>query len=422
MESKISPDSKQLVQATAYAADGRVANSLMAQKNDAPVSNCAAQNLQKSGEVTSKPSEQTACMEQSRSETLKAKVKAELDAGNPVPYEDFISAGLHPAYTEGNREISKVHVKTLVASLKRTGKLLTDITMCNSKTLLEEGCILRDGDGNKLSLDMESIDDYYPIFDGQHRWEALKQYFSDDNTKGRPLSACVRLVSIPSNVSARTLVAEYNITVKKWTGKNTRHYAECLISKDDTVMQRMADCVDKDKMSLRCAWKTYKMVDGYRKEKYERAIFEGEMTDELRGTLAEIERGDKIRRAMQVCCRNEPKMKRNSAIIDFIIAAYNSVADTDKAETMNLLLLFLTSLPEDKIKSAMEKDSVEKKSEFFKAEWAVFREEAKTEENMREFKILAEKAECEYEKMVVSAKSGKVKVRKSKTRKSEQTK
>ena len=111
-----------------------------------------------------------------------------------------------------------------------------------------------------------------------------------------------------------------------------------------------------------------------------------------------------------------------SAIIDFIIAAYNSVADTDKAETMNLLLLFLTSLPEDKIKSAMEKDSVEKKSEFFKAEWAVFREEAKTEGNMREFKILAEKAECEYDAMVASAKSGKVKVRKSKTRKSEQTK
>lgn len=421
MSSKIKtrPVTEQSEQATAYVADESVGNSLMAQESDAPVSNCAAQDSQESVEGMSKP---TASMEQSESETLKAKVKAELNAGNPVPYEDFLSAGLSSAYTEGNRGISKAHVKTLVASLKRTGKLLTDITMCNSKTLLEEGSVLRDGDGNKLSLDTEGIDDYYAIIDGQHRWDALKQYFSDDSTKGQPLSACVRLVPIPNNVSARTLVAEYNITVKKWTGKNTRHYAECLISKDDTVMQRMADCVDKDKMSLRCAWKTYKMVDGYRKEKYEKAILEGEMTDELRGTQAEIERGDSIRRAMQVCCRNEPKMKRNSAIIDFIIAVYNSVADTDKAETMNLLLLFLTSLPEGKIKSAMEKDSVEKKSEFFKAEWTVFREEAKTEENMRRFEELAERAESEYEAMAASETSDKVKARKSRARKSSQTK
>ena len=92
MKSKIKtrPVTEQSEQATAYAADERVDNSLTAQESDAPVSNCVAQDLQESGEGTSKP---TAGMEQSESETLKAKVKAELDADNPVPYEDFLSAG-----------------------------------------------------------------------------------------------------------------------------------------------------------------------------------------------------------------------------------------------------------------------------------------------------------------------------------------
>ena len=422
MESKISPDSKQSVQATAYAADGRVNNSLMAQDSDAPVSNCAAQNLQKSGGETSKPSKPTACMEKSGSETLKAKVKAELDAGNPVSFVDFLDSGLHLFYVDGNRDVSQKHVKELLDSFKRVQRQLSDIRLCKAKAALEDGCKLHDEDGNELTFGMKDLEDYYAATDGQHRIAALKRYYSDDSTKDRPLSAYVRLEDTTNNIGIKTLIVEHNITSKKWTGANTCSYAETFIGEVDTVMQRIQDCVKKDKMSRRAAWKTYKMLDGYRKGKYEKAILEGNLTDELRGTQAEIERGDKIRRAMQVCCRNEPKMKRNSAIIDFIIAAYNSVADTDKAETMNLLLLFLTSLPEDKIKSALEKDSVEKKSEFFKAEWAVFREEVKTEGNMREFKELAEKAECEYYAMVASAKSGKVKVRKSKTRKSEQVK
>ena len=108
MKSKIKtrPVTEQSEQATAYTADERVDNSLTAQESDAPVSNCAAQDLQESGEGTSKP---TAGMEQSESETLKAKVKAELDAGNPVPYEDFLSAGYrciehHKAHEEELQE------------------------------------------------------------------------------------------------------------------------------------------------------------------------------------------------------------------------------------------------------------------------------------------------------------------------------
>ena len=62
----LSPDSKQLVQAPAYVADERVNNSFMAQESDAPVSNCAAQNLQEQGEGTSKP---TASMEQAGGDT-----------------------------------------------------------------------------------------------------------------------------------------------------------------------------------------------------------------------------------------------------------------------------------------------------------------------------------------------------------------
>ena len=42
-------------------------------------------------------------------------------------------------------------------------------------------------------------------------------------------------------------------------------------------------------------------------------LYTSKLSDELRGTDAEIERGDRIRRAIQVACRNEVRMKRNSA-------------------------------------------------------------------------------------------------------------
>lgn len=103
--------------------------------------------------------------------------------------------------------------------------------------------------------------------------------------------------------------------------------------------------MNEDKMTQRAAWKIYKMIDGYRKQKFEDALFYNKLSDELRGTDAEIERGDRIRRAIQVACRNEVRMKRNSAIIDAVIAAYNAVSDVQKAETMDQLMLLSLLCP-----------------------------------------------------------------------------
>lgn len=114
-------------------------------------------------------------------------------------------------------------------------------------------------------------------------------------------------------------------------------------------------------MTQRAAWKIYKMIDGYRKQKFEDALFHNKLSDELRGTDAEIERGDRIRRAIQVACRNEVRMKRNSAIIDAVIAAYNAVSDVQKAETMDQLMLFITSLSKQTLLAAIKADSVNQK-------------------------------------------------------------
>lgn len=133
-----------------------------------------------------------------------------------------------------------------------------------------------------------------------------------------------------------------------------------------------------------------------------RQCWKGSLTDELKGTQAEIERGDRIRRAIQVGCRHEPKMKRNSAVIDMMISVYNSVADESKASTMRLLLLFITSIPEGKMKAAMDEDTVDKKAEFLKKEWTLFLQTVGTDGKEQEFVGLAQKAGDEYDAMVAA--------------------
>lgn len=130
-------------------------------------------------------------------------------------------------------------------------------------------------------------------------------------------------------------------------------------------------------MTQRAAWKIYKMIDGYRKQKFEDALFYNKLSDELRGTDAEIERGDRIRRAIQVACRNEVRMKRNSAIIDAVIAAYNAVSDVQKAETMDQLMLFITSLSKQTLLAAIKADSVNQKTEVITQAWKNFQKEIK---------------------------------------------
>ena len=154
-------------------------------------------------------------------------------------------------------------------------------------------------------------------------------------------------------------------------------------------------------MTQRAAWKIYKMIDGYRKQKFEDALFYNKLSDELRGTDAEIERGDRIRRAIQVACRNEVRMKRNSAIIDAVIAAYNAVSDVQKAETMDQLMLFITSLSKQTLLAAIKADSVITQA------WKNFQKEIKKDGKKEEYEALALNAEEEYDRMVSSVASPK---------------
>lgn len=95
-------------------------------------------------------------------------------------------------------------------------------------------------------------------------------------------------------------------------------------------------------------------------------------------------------------------MKHNSAIIDMMISAYNSVVDESKASTMHLLLLFITSIPEVKMKAAMDEDTVDKKTECLKKEWMLFLQAVEIDGKEQDFTGLAQKASNEYDAMVAA--------------------
>lgn len=385
---------------TAYAAAGSIENSLMAQGSVTPVGNCGAQTGMLRQDVSeTKP---LGGINIVQSEELRQKLMVALSNGVSVDYMELYQAGLKLVYIDDNRKISKSHVKNLKESFKRVHTMFDDISVLQAIDLLEDGIALHDGAGNKLTLQSEGIEYCYAIIDGQHRNEALELYYSDASTKAVPVKAGVKQIAIPEGTDVRSVLAERNLIVKRWTCNDTKRFIEFMSDGDDTVISRVNKCVAEDGMSTRGAWKIYKLTDGYKKAKLEKAVLEGSLTDELRGTQAEIERGDKIRRAIQVGCRHEPKMKHNSAIIDMMISAYNSVVDESKASTMHLLLLFITSIPEVKMKAAMDEDTVDKKTECLKKEWMLFLQAVETDGKEQDFTGLAQKASNEYDAMVAA--------------------
>lgn len=389
-----SPVTAQAEQATVYARGMENINyGVKPQDSATPDSNSSAEDREQSAQ-------QLANSVQIGGETLKAKIFMLLNNGEKVGAFDFHRAGGKFAYLDKNRLIDMKHVEVLFESIKRVG-MLNSIKVVAARKLIEEGHTLRDRTGNILTLATPNIDMYYCILDGQHKADALALWLASEETRNTPLDAWMELVNTPKDFPIGAYIGEYNLACKKWSHRDTEALlVQTFENEGSTVLSKIGKCVNEDKMSQRAAWKIYKMVDGYRKQKFEDALFHNKLSDELRGTEAEIERGNRIRRAIQVACRKEVKMKRNSAIIDAIIAAYNAVSDTQKAETMDLLMLFITSLPEQVLTDAMKEGSVSKKTEIITLAWKNFQKEIKKDGKKEEYKTLALNAEDEYDKMI----------------------
>ncbi|MCD8253477.1 MAG: hypothetical protein LUD40_16470, partial [Phocaeicola dorei] len=375
-------------------------NGMTPQGSATPDSNCSAKDKKQ-------PTQLLASSVQIGGEVFNAKIATLLNNGITVNYFDYLRAGGKFAYIEKNRPIDMKHVEFLLESIKRVG-MLNSIKIVAARKLIEEGHPLRDRTGNILTLATPNIDMYNCILDGQHKADALALWAANEETRNIPLEARIELVNIPKGISTGAYIAEYNLACKKWNHRDTEALLVQTFEKEGrTVLSRIEKCVNEDKMTQRAAWKIYKMIDGYRKQKFEDALFHNKLSDELRGTDAEIERGDRIRRAIQVACRKEVRMKRNSAIIDAVIAAYNAVSDVQKAETMDQLMLFITSLSEQTLLAAIKADSVSQKTETITQAWKNFQKEIKKDGKKEEYEALALNAEEEYDRMVSSVASPK---------------
>lgn len=397
-----SPATAQAEQATAYASGiERVNIGMKPQGSATPDSNSSAKEKEQSAQLL-------ASSVQIDGEALKAKIIIQLSNGEKVGVFDFHRAGGKFAYLDKNRSIDMKHVEFLFGSFKRVG-MLNSIKVVPARMLIEKGHILRDRAGNILTLATPNIDMYYCILDGQHKVDALALWLASEETRHKPLdNALMELVNIPKDVPIGAFIGEYNLACKKWNHHDTQALlAQTFKKEGETVISRIDACVNEDKMSQRAAWKIYKMNDGYKKQKYEEALFKGKLSDELKGTEAEIERGDRILRAIRVACRNVVKMKRNSAIIDAIISAYNAVSDEDKAKTMDRLMLFITSLPKQVLDTAMKEHSVNNKTEIVTQAWKNFQKEIKKEEKKKEYEAIGMDAEAEYDKTVSSVNSSR---------------
>lgn len=389
-------------------AEQKISNTIMPEFNQNPVTESSEQGVVQATveSVNNSMIPQGSATPDSNSSSERkvsgAAITTALENGISVNYYDFLSAGGKFAYLDKNRTINESHVMKFVESFKRVG-CLNSIKVVVARKVIEEGHTIRDRAGNILSLATPNMDMYYCIIDGQHKADALALWIANEETKNIPLVAKIEMVNIPQGVSIGAYIGEFNLVCQKWSHRDTQALLGQTFEKEGTtILSRIESCVNEDKMSQRGAWKIYKMNDVYKKSKYEDALFKGKLSDELRGTAAELERGDRILRSIRVACRQEVRMKKNSAIIDVVIAAYNAVSDTQKIEIMDQLMLFVTSLPAQTLATAMQEDSVSKKTDVITQAWKNFQKELKKDGKREEYEALALNAEEEYDKVVSS--------------------
>lgn len=314
----------------------------------------------------------------------------DLNKGLVVDVADFFKAGGRFAYFDKNRKISRAHVNALLESYKRLGTVLISIKVLPGDEMLTQNYPIHDRSGNQLTLDTPDIKKFYSIIDGQHRVDAIAAWLSNEATKDIPIAATLELAKIPAGVSVPAYMGELNLVCEKWNHRATKSLAGLVFeSEGTTILSRVNECIEEDKMSARGAWKVYKMTDGYNKKKYETALFSGTLPDELKGSQAEVERGDKIRQAIRVGCRNIPKMKRNSAIVDTVIEAYNAAPDSDKVKTLDLLLLFTKTLPDSTLTAALGESTVTGKAQLITKGWKEFLAGIESPDTKEEYEELA---------------------------------
>ncbi|OJU35474.1 MAG: hypothetical protein BGN96_04890 [Bacteroidales bacterium 45-6] len=288
--------------------------------------------------------------------------------------KDFLDKGHKFAFLqENNRDVNKSHVAKLKESIERDGRILRPIEVIPIEQAFAEGLKVFTSKDVELKADTDEAKDRYVVIDGQHRIYASLKYMQEH--KDSSVDVSIEQISIPKSMDICGYIAEINFNVKAWDAKAIRKAA---VKKNEDNGNTILPYVDKYskelKMPERAIFKSFFLCDKYRKTLYEKAVLEGLIVDDLKPTKEQIARAEKIIKAFQVGFANHGKLMRNSAAIDCFMKVYNNANDDDKANCVESLLVFFSTLPKETLDKTMEEETVADKTRYFEQEFHVFQE------------------------------------------------
>lgn len=328
-----------------------------------------------------------------------------LESGGKVPYEEFKKVAQLVFLSEDNREINKNHINKLVEDFKATKRVLEAIEVIPAEIALKKGCVVKDGKDKEITLETENLKKLFCIGEGQHRAVGIELY--KIQFPKEPIIAYIKLAEIPEDMTISKFIKTRNIFQKSWDCNALSKAAIKSDSEEATrILSKAQENKEKYKMSYRATFKIYHLSDVYQKKDVENTSL-GKLSDNLKGTDEQYERGNKILDAFLTGFREHPALLKNSAAIDNFISCYMSAPDDGKKQCVENLIAFYKGISESTLSTIEIEGSIPDKQKAFRSAYNKFIEEWEKPESKATLEKAIEIAENEYQKKVQKEKQEK---------------
>lgn len=326
----------------------------------------------------------------------------ELETGK-MQLKDFLSQGYKFAFlNENNRDISETNITKLKASIGRIKAILRPIEVIPIQQAFDSGLKVFTSQKVELKADSADCQSYYVIVDGQHR--AIASTIFLEENKMASIDVPIKQVSIPENITICQYLTELNFTETPWNADDTRKIAANKHEGLGETILSLVDGYSKElKMTQRGLFKIFFLRDAYKKSLYETAAIDKNISGELKGTDEQIKRGKKIITAFRVGFATHEKLIRNSAAIDCFINSYNNVPDESKADGVESLITFFSTLSSEILDKAMTQKTVADKTRCLEQEYLIFQK--KWISDKEKLCNLSKAAISDFETRVIKGKS-----------------
>ena len=272
----------------------------------------------------------------------------ELTALQIVSLSVLNANGITTFRLEGNRDFNQSNIKSKMKSLKEFGQLQPAIVI-EAKVAAEQGLKVVDfRTGEEVTP--EQLENGVVLVDGNHKLEAHYRLLDENETlvegEERYEKEFYLTLALNQEMAVIEMLTEINTVVNPWKGGDwAKGAALSENGKEFPLIELVSELTSKGYSSDSAA-KWFTGTDGCGSAKVMQTVIKGnvstKLSDKITVTEKQVERGQRLLDAARSTFSDKFLGSRN--MVDWLYVQYNKADDADKANEVDKLVGFLSSV------------------------------------------------------------------------------